>query len=51
VCKGELASSYRHCLGCEWLRDKDWNVCDQCFRAGKHLCDNGDGHVCRRRRP
>lgn len=31
TCKRELSNSYFHCLGCESLLQKDFNVCKMCY--------------------
>lgn len=36
VCNHELSNTYMHCWGCEHLLQKDFNVCIQCYKLGKH---------------
>jgi len=37
ICRMELPNTYFHCQGCEELLNKDYNVCGDCYRHGKHL--------------
>ena len=31
----DIANGYLHCLGCELLAKKDYNICVSCFQADK----------------
>lgn len=37
LCKGELPNNYYHCMGCEQLLQKDFNICKYCFHMGLHM--------------
>jgi hypothetical protein len=36
-CMQTLSNVYMHCMGCETLLGKDYNICVRCFRSGYHL--------------
>lgn len=38
-CGKELANAYWHCMGCEWLRGRDFNICSACH-DGRAYCYN-----------
>jgi hypothetical protein len=38
LCYHELSNTYMHCLGCDRLLQKDFNVCSQCYGLEKHRC-------------
>ena len=36
LCHAELSNTYLHCLGCESLLSKDFNICLTCFREERY---------------
>ena len=40
LCHAELSNTYLHCLGCESLLSKDFNICLTCFKEERYYVDN-----------
>ena len=40
ICSQELSNIYLHCIGCEAILEKDFNICVNCHKQGKYkkLC-------------
>jgi hypothetical protein len=37
ICFHELSNTYFHCIGCETIMSKDFNICIKCFREESYL--------------
>eukprot|EP01052_Picozoa_sp_SAG31_P038298 SAG31_NODE_5090_length_2748_cov_29.337197_3_plen_437_part_01 len=45
TCSTELANLYVHCMGCH-KNEFDYNICVDCFKAGRHLCNDKQHSPC-----
>ena len=36
ICSQELSNIYLHCIGCEEILKKDFNICVDCHKQGKY---------------